>query len=52
VKLSMPLAHPSALDRRPREAASYVEGCWSPVPNGVTVNWQAKATRTYTRAIQ
>ena len=29
-KLSTPLAYPSTLDRRPA-AASYVEGCWSPV---------------------
>jgi hypothetical protein len=29
-KLSMPLAYPSTLDRSPA-AASYVEGCWSPV---------------------
>ena len=30
-ELSMPLAYPSTLDRRPRGAASYVGGCWSPV---------------------
>jgi hypothetical protein len=29
-------------------AVSYVEGCWSPVLNGVTDNLHAKATRTYT----
>jgi len=38
--LSMPLAYPSTLDRRPgdtsRGAASYVEGYWSPVLNGVS----------------
>jgi hypothetical protein len=38
--LSMPLAYPSTLDRSAtgcetrRSAASYVEGCWSPVSNG------------------
>ncbi|MDX6389519.1 MAG: hypothetical protein QOJ73_582 [Streptosporangiaceae bacterium] len=31
--LFMPLAYPSTLDRRPWGAASYVEGCWSPVLN-------------------
>ena len=29
--LSTPLAYPSTLNRRPGAAASYVEGCWSPV---------------------
>lgn len=29
-ELSMPLGYPSTLDRGPA-AASYVEGCWSPV---------------------
>jgi hypothetical protein len=45
--LSMPLAYPSTLDRRPRRAhrhtASYVEELWSPYPPRSSRNWQAKA---------
>jgi hypothetical protein len=34
--LFMPLAHPSALERRRERTASYVEGSWSPMLDGVT----------------
>ena len=34
--LFMPLAHPSALDRRRERTTSYVEGSWSPMLDGVT----------------
>ena len=34
--LFMPLAHPSALERRRERATSYVEGSWSPMLDGVT----------------
>jgi hypothetical protein len=35
-RLFMPLAHPSALERRRERTASYVEGSWSPMLDGVT----------------
>jgi hypothetical protein len=41
VKLSMPLAYPSTLDRR--HPASYVEGLWSPALLQSPKNSQAKA---------
>ena len=34
--LFMPLAHPSALERRRERTAAYVEGSWSPMLDGVT----------------
>ena len=47
--LFMPLAHPSALERRRERAASYVEGSWSPVLDGVTGKRHAKVTHGYSR---
>jgi hypothetical protein len=50
--LSMPLAYPSTLDRRPEKSTSYVEGSWSPMRSVVTQNRRVTATRSYTREIQ
>jgi hypothetical protein len=47
-KLFTPLTYPSTLDRG-RAAASYVEGCWSPVLNGVSRIF-ARASNTYVHA--
>lgn len=52
VGLFMPLAHPSALDRRRERTASYVEGSWSPMLDGVTGRRHAKATHGYSCEMQ
>jgi hypothetical protein len=46
-RLFMPLAHPSALERRRERTASYVEGSWSPMLDGVAVKWHAKVTHAH-----
>jgi hypothetical protein len=51
-RLFMPLAHPSALERRRERTTSYVEGSWSPMLDGVTRKRRATVTRGYSRAIQ
>ncbi len=50
--VSMPLAYPSTLDRRPVAQRPTWRGVGARCSPSVTVNWQAKVTRTVTRAIQ
>ena len=48
--LSMPLAYPSTLDHRPGARRPPWRGVGARCATSVTVNLQAKVTRTYTRA--
>jgi hypothetical protein len=50
--LSMPLAYPSTLDRRPGAQRPTWRGVGARCSQSVTVSWQAKVTRTVTREIQ
>jgi hypothetical protein len=50
--LFMPLAHPSALERRRERTTSYVEGSWSPMLDGVTGKGHAKVTHGYSCEMQ
>ena len=51
-RLSMPLAYPSTLDRRPGTQRPTWRGVGARCSQSVTVSWQAKVTRTVTREIQ
>ena len=51
-KLSMPLAYPSTLDRRPGAQRPTWRGVGARFPQSVPISWHAKVTRTFTREIQ